>query len=177
MRKYYTAQDVADTMSVNVETIRRAIKSGHLKAARIGNTYRISERDIHRFYWNLGGSAPEDGEASLTPENGPIAIVPFAPVNGVSFLNCPICGLKFNHIHKVTTAAPGLEQVTVSNEGVAITSEGNDVNGAVVDLECCCESAHKFLLRFSFDKGKVFTLMKDLGTATSDEMKQALPRR
>lgn len=46
MEKIYTTKQVAELLQVSVITIRRYIKSGKLKASKIGKDYRISERDI-----------------------------------------------------------------------------------------------------------------------------------
>jgi excisionase family DNA binding protein len=44
--RYYTIYEVADILKVHHNTIRRAIKSGRLKAERIGTTWRISKTEL-----------------------------------------------------------------------------------------------------------------------------------
>ena len=51
----YTIQEVADLLSVHKDTIRRAIKQGRLKAAKIGKEYRVSKLDLEHFYKSKGG--------------------------------------------------------------------------------------------------------------------------
>ena len=46
MEKLYTTEEVAGLLKVSVITIRRYIKSGKLKASKIGKDYRIKESDI-----------------------------------------------------------------------------------------------------------------------------------
>ena len=44
-----TAQEVADTLKVNIMTIYRYIKAGKIKAYKIGKEYRISTTEFNRF--------------------------------------------------------------------------------------------------------------------------------
>lgn len=46
---FYTPQEAADILKVNVETIRRRIKDKTLKANKMGNRYRISQEDLQAF--------------------------------------------------------------------------------------------------------------------------------
>lgn len=46
---FYTPQEAADLLKVNVETIRRRIKDKTLKANKMGNRYRISREDLQKF--------------------------------------------------------------------------------------------------------------------------------
>lgn len=40
-RKYYGSKELADILNVNVETIRRWVKSGKMKARKVGRSYYI----------------------------------------------------------------------------------------------------------------------------------------
>ena len=46
---FYTAQDLADKLQVNVMTIYRYIRSGKLKAYKIGKEYRIDDVEFNSF--------------------------------------------------------------------------------------------------------------------------------
>ena len=46
---FYTAQDLADKLQVNVMTIYRYIRSGKLKAYKIGKEYRIDDAEFSAF--------------------------------------------------------------------------------------------------------------------------------
>jgi excisionase family DNA binding protein len=46
---YYTPQEVADKLKVNIRTIYRWIREGKLKAVKIGDLWRISESELERF--------------------------------------------------------------------------------------------------------------------------------
>jgi len=46
---FYTAQDLADKLQVNVMTIYRYIRSGKLKAYKIGKEYRIDDAEFLAF--------------------------------------------------------------------------------------------------------------------------------
>ncbi len=51
--KYYTTKEVAEIMQLDVQTIRRKINKGEIKAARIGKEYRVSEEEIQRRRWRM----------------------------------------------------------------------------------------------------------------------------
>ena len=44
----YTADEAAEILRVNKETVLRKIRVGELKASRIGKSYRIPKAEIHR---------------------------------------------------------------------------------------------------------------------------------
>ena len=48
-KEYYTAKELAEKLSLNVMTIYRYIKAGHLKAYKIGKEYRIERDEFERF--------------------------------------------------------------------------------------------------------------------------------
>lgn len=47
--EFYTAQELADKLRVNVMTIYRYIKAGKLQAHKIGKEFRISTSEFERF--------------------------------------------------------------------------------------------------------------------------------
>jgi excisionase family DNA binding protein len=47
--EFYTPQEVAEKLRLNVNTVYEYIRMGKLKAARFGNRYRISENDVQEF--------------------------------------------------------------------------------------------------------------------------------
>lgn len=48
-KEFYTAQDLADKLGVNIMTIYRYIKAGKLKAYKIGKEFRIDRGELQRF--------------------------------------------------------------------------------------------------------------------------------
>ncbi len=46
---FYTAQELADKLRVNVMTIYRYIKAKKLKAHKIGKEFRIAKDEVERF--------------------------------------------------------------------------------------------------------------------------------
>lgn len=48
-KDYYTPKEVAEILSLHYLTILRNIKSGKLKAVRIGQQFRISKEDLQSF--------------------------------------------------------------------------------------------------------------------------------
>lgn len=48
-KDFYTAQELADKLRVNVMTIYRYIKAGKLKAYKIGKEFRIDQSEFERF--------------------------------------------------------------------------------------------------------------------------------
>lgn len=49
LRPLLTVEEVADHCQKNEKTVRRWIKAGELKAARIGREYRVSLEDLQAF--------------------------------------------------------------------------------------------------------------------------------
>ena len=47
--QFYTVEKVADLLKVDPRTIRTAIHSGKLKAARVGRHFRIAEEDLKKY--------------------------------------------------------------------------------------------------------------------------------
>lgn len=47
---FYTIEQVADMLQVHSDTIRRAISSGQLSAAKIGDTWRIRGADSEDYF-------------------------------------------------------------------------------------------------------------------------------
>ena len=53
----FSLKDSAIIFDVHPDTLRRAIKSGKLKAAKIGKDYRISKFELERFFQAMGGTS------------------------------------------------------------------------------------------------------------------------
>lgn len=68
-----TAEEVAERLRVNVNTVRRYIRSGRLPAIRLGKGYRIRSEDFEAFLRSLmtnGNREVEDeDEEPLSPED------------------------------------------------------------------------------------------------------------
>ncbi|MCM1567811.1 MAG: helix-turn-helix domain-containing protein [Dehalobacter sp.] len=48
MDNFYTPQEVADKLKVNIRTLYRWIREGKLKAVKIGELWRISETELNK---------------------------------------------------------------------------------------------------------------------------------
>ncbi len=48
-REFYTAQELADKLEVNIMTIYRYIKAGRLKAYKLGREFRIDKNEFNTF--------------------------------------------------------------------------------------------------------------------------------
>lgn len=48
-KEFYLAQELADSLRVNVMTIYRYIKAGKLRAYKIGKEFRIGKKDFNKF--------------------------------------------------------------------------------------------------------------------------------
>ncbi|HEX8974165.1 MAG TPA: helix-turn-helix domain-containing protein [Patescibacteria group bacterium] len=48
-QEFYTAQELAEKLRVNIMTIYRYIKAGKLKAHKIGKEFRINEKEFDNF--------------------------------------------------------------------------------------------------------------------------------
>lgn len=49
MDKYLKVQDVASLLAVSDQTVRRQIQAGNIIAKRVGNQFRISERELNAY--------------------------------------------------------------------------------------------------------------------------------
>lgn len=47
--KYYTAEEVADILKLQLSTIRNYLAQGKMKGAKIGKSWRITEEDLKEF--------------------------------------------------------------------------------------------------------------------------------
>ena len=47
--EFYTADELAEKLKLNIMTIYRYIKAGKLKAHKLGKEYRISQKDFEQF--------------------------------------------------------------------------------------------------------------------------------
>lgn len=48
-KEFYKAEDLAKLLEVNIMTIYRYIKAGHLKAYKIGRDFRIGKEEFKSF--------------------------------------------------------------------------------------------------------------------------------
>ncbi|EKE11106.1 MAG: hypothetical protein ACD_15C00137G0003 [uncultured bacterium] len=51
-KEFYTAQELAEKLRVNIMTIYRYIKAGKLKAYKIGKEFRIDRKEFDSFLSN-----------------------------------------------------------------------------------------------------------------------------
>jgi excisionase family DNA binding protein len=56
-QRAFSLKDVATILDVHPDTIRRAIKAGKLKAAKIGKDYRIAKTELERYFQAMGGTS------------------------------------------------------------------------------------------------------------------------
>ncbi|MBG0777490.1 MAG: helix-turn-helix domain-containing protein [Desulfovibrionaceae bacterium] len=66
----YTLAEAAGLLSCHKETIRRAIKAGELRAAKLGKEYRVSKADLEHYWRNRGGGALFD-DSPMPPDIRP----------------------------------------------------------------------------------------------------------
>ena len=52
IEKFFTAQELAEVLKVNIMTIYRYIKAGKLTAYKIGKEYRIDKKSFEQFILN-----------------------------------------------------------------------------------------------------------------------------
>ena len=55
LKTTFTLAEAAQLLSCHSETLRRAIKDGTLRAAKLGREYRISRSDLQAFWTSRGG--------------------------------------------------------------------------------------------------------------------------
>ncbi|MDL2267051.1 helix-turn-helix domain-containing protein [Desulfovibrio sp. OttesenSCG-928-G15] len=66
----FTLAEAAELLSCHRETLRRAIRGGELRAAKLGRDFRISRRDLEAFWIACGGGElfASDAEGSAEPQ-------------------------------------------------------------------------------------------------------------
>ena len=83
----YSVEEVADMMGVHSETVRRAIKDGGLKAAKLGRSIRISSIELERWFRECGGGklwpGTEDKDESLDEASSRFVSIAAWPPNSV----------------------------------------------------------------------------------------------
>lgn len=52
-REFYTAEEVAEMLKVNIMTIYRYIKAGKIKAFKLGKNFRIEKVELDHFLSSL----------------------------------------------------------------------------------------------------------------------------
>lgn len=54
MEEFYTMREVSERMSVHINTVKRWVRIGWLKAHKVGGRVRIYESDLNEFLnrWN-----------------------------------------------------------------------------------------------------------------------------
>ena len=70
LKTTFTLAEAAKLLSCHTETLRRAIKDGTLRAAKLGREYRISRSDLQAF-WSERGGSELFGDGAPTPEATP----------------------------------------------------------------------------------------------------------
>lgn len=65
----FTLAEAAELLSCHKETLRRAIARGVLRAAKLGNSYRVSRVDLEGYWAASGGGAlfAKDGAGVFEP--------------------------------------------------------------------------------------------------------------
>ena len=72
----FTLAEAAALLSCHAETLRRAIKSKALHAARLGREYRISRTDLQAFWTERGGSDLFGSSETSLPQAEPASPLP-----------------------------------------------------------------------------------------------------
>ena len=53
----FSLKESATILGVHPDTLRRAIKAGKLRAAKIGKDYRIGKIELEKFFQAMGGGS------------------------------------------------------------------------------------------------------------------------
>lgn len=64
VHKFYTVQEVADTLQVHWQSVLNYIKSGKLEAVKLGKGYRISEENLKKFIADQSTRKKKDEKSS-----------------------------------------------------------------------------------------------------------------
>ena len=69
-QQVFSIKDAATILDVHPDTIRRAIKTEKLQAAKIFRYYRIAKSELKRYFQAMGGgSLFEENDSQSTNEN------------------------------------------------------------------------------------------------------------
>ncbi|MQS07360.1 helix-turn-helix domain-containing protein [Streptomyces alkaliphilus] len=63
-RELYSVGDVAELLGLHVRTVRNYVRTGRLKAVRIGKQYRIAREDVEALIGGTADPDPSQGERS-----------------------------------------------------------------------------------------------------------------
>ena len=75
----FTLAEAAELLSCHRETLRRAIRAGELRAAKLGRGFRISRLDLEAFWTASGGGDLFDREPGLESEKNTAPKAPARP--------------------------------------------------------------------------------------------------
>lgn len=60
MEEYYTPQEIAEHLKLNINTVYQYIRKEELEAVKIGNRYRISKSSLQEFLNQAKDKAKEE---------------------------------------------------------------------------------------------------------------------
>jgi len=60
--KTYTVSNIANMLNISIETVRRYVKTGKLKASRIAGQWRINDDDFKDFFEKNSNSNMVEGK-------------------------------------------------------------------------------------------------------------------
>ena len=85
--KFYSLEQVAELLGVNYQLVYKLVRSGELRAVRVGKVYRVLEADL-RDYIQIGRSSPPGGVHPVT-----CSVCGKSYVSRQSVINeCAVCG-------------------------------------------------------------------------------------
>ncbi len=64
----FTLVEAAELLNCHKETLRREIRSGKLRAAKIGKEYRVSRPELERYWAECGGGSLFEDSPELPEE-------------------------------------------------------------------------------------------------------------
>jgi excisionase family DNA binding protein len=72
-KDFFTVEEVAEMFGRHPESVRRAIRSGHIKAGKVGGAYKISRHDLEAHYQQTGGDKLfGDAAGACGPKKNPV---------------------------------------------------------------------------------------------------------
>lgn len=77
----YSVDQVAEMLGLQPRTIRTYVRSGRLRATRIGKQYRIAQEDLDRF--TAGGDAPASGTPAVAPARMDVDVSASVRIDGI----------------------------------------------------------------------------------------------
>ncbi|MCE7082088.1 helix-turn-helix domain-containing protein [Streptomyces sp. ST2-7A] len=112
-RELYSVGDVAELLGLHVRTVRNYVRTGRLKAVRIGKQYRIAKEDLEALTGgSVGrGATPAPGTGGTVPSAEVSSIVQVEPVTPETAHRLATLVTASVHSHRGEAGGPRVQTI------------------------------------------------------------------